>query len=380
MENNKIAWLTERDNETYRQMLRDGIISRGNPARMQKLFARAAAGEALTLAFLGGSITQGCHSNTPQTCYAHRVFDWFRSTFPQANFTYINAGIGGTTSYFGVARVEQDVLVKEPDFVMVEFSVNDTADEFFMETYEGLLRRILYSPKKPAMMVLNNIQYNDGYSAQDYHNRLTVAYGIPTASLRESLYARLQKGMLEIADISGDALHPNELGHQVLADVACHLLEQLRLGDVPMEPLTRNRFADTRRIQNYNAKPVCEGFVADEAPQGHIGDTFKRGWTASELGSRITFQVVGTSIGVQYRKTMALPAPIAKVTIDGETEQAKYLDANFHETWGDSLELELIAMDLEHREHQVVIELVETHPEDQKPFYLTALMVSGKEA
>ena len=56
------------------------------------------------------------------------------------------------------------------------------------------------------------------------------------------------------------------------------------------------------------------------------------------------------------------------------------MDANFHETWGDSLELELIAMDLENREHQVVIELVETHPEDQKPFYLTALMVGGKEA
>ncbi len=377
MENNK-KWLTERDSETYRKMLQDGVINQGNPERMRKLFARAEAGEALTLVFLGGSITQGCHSDTPQTCYAHRVYDWFCETFPKAQFTYVNAGIGGTTSYFGVARVEADVLSKEPDFVMVEFSVNDTANAFFMETYEGLLRRILYSSKKPAVMVLNNIQYDNGVNAQEYHNRLTGVYGIPTASLRESLYARLEKGMLEIADISGDALHPNELGHRILADVACYLLEQLYSGNELIAPLTRNRFMNTKRLQNYNTTPICEGFVADDAYQGHITDIFKRGWMATEKGSKIVFSVTGTTIGIQYRKTMSLPAPIAKVTVDGNNNQAVYLDANFDQTWGDSLELELVAENLARGNHEVVIELIETHKEDQKPFYLTAVMVSDE--
>lgn len=64
-------------------------------------------------------------------------------TFPQADFTYINAGIGGTTSQFGVARAEADLLSKEPDFVIIEFSVNDDSTEHFMETYEGLVRKYI---------------------------------------------------------------------------------------------------------------------------------------------------------------------------------------------------------------------------------------------
>jgi lysophospholipase L1-like esterase len=42
-----------------------------------------------------------------------------------AKFDYINAGIGGTTSQFGVTRVENYLLCYHPDFVIVEFSVND---------------------------------------------------------------------------------------------------------------------------------------------------------------------------------------------------------------------------------------------------------------
>lgn len=51
-------------------------------------------------------------------------------TFPQAEFHYINAGIGGTTSHFGTARAESDLLSHEPDFVIIEFSVNDDSTEF----------------------------------------------------------------------------------------------------------------------------------------------------------------------------------------------------------------------------------------------------------
>ena len=42
---------------------------------------------------------------------------------------YCNAGIGGTTSEFGAARVGTDLLEERPDFVIVEFSVNDESTE-----------------------------------------------------------------------------------------------------------------------------------------------------------------------------------------------------------------------------------------------------------
>ena len=94
-----------------------GIANRGNQARLKKVMDRAIRGEKLTIGFLGGSITQGSLSSKPTLCYAYRVFDWWKQTFPQAEFTYVNAGIGGTTSHFGVARVQSDLLAYEPDFV-----------------------------------------------------------------------------------------------------------------------------------------------------------------------------------------------------------------------------------------------------------------------
>ena len=108
-----------------------GIVNRGNQARIKNVMKRAIAGEKITLGFLGGSITQGSLSSTPETCYAYLVYDWWRKTFPNAEFVYLNAGIGGTTSQFGVARVESDLLRYKPDFVIVEFSVNDDNNEFF---------------------------------------------------------------------------------------------------------------------------------------------------------------------------------------------------------------------------------------------------------
>ena len=53
-----------------------GIVNRGNLFRMKELMKKAANGEKLVLGFLGGSITQGCLSSTPETCYAYHVFEW----------------------------------------------------------------------------------------------------------------------------------------------------------------------------------------------------------------------------------------------------------------------------------------------------------------
>lgn len=118
-----------------------GFVNRGNLHRMKKLMRLARQGDRMTLAFLGGSITQGSVSSQYTNCYAYLVYDWFVRRFPKTAFTYVNAGVGGTTSQFGVSRVEEDVLAFKPDFVIIEFSVNDDNTDFYQETYEGLCGR-----------------------------------------------------------------------------------------------------------------------------------------------------------------------------------------------------------------------------------------------
>ena len=95
---------------------------------------KAADGEPVTIACIGGSITQGTISSGEddsalafRKCYADIFFQWWEDSYPDTEFTFINAGIGATDSYLGVHRVRQDVLDADPDLVLVEFSVNDGA-------------------------------------------------------------------------------------------------------------------------------------------------------------------------------------------------------------------------------------------------------------
>ena len=119
----------------------DGIAFHGNTERIAKVLKKAENKEPVTLAYLGGSITQGSLSSAPDTCYAALTTKWWKKQYPETEFTYVNGGIGGTTSQFGVSRVESDILTYQPDFVIIEFSVNDENTLFFRETYEGLVRK-----------------------------------------------------------------------------------------------------------------------------------------------------------------------------------------------------------------------------------------------
>lgn len=111
-----------------------------NVARLKDLMRRAQRGGELTIGFFGGSITQGCAASVPEKSYAYRVFRWWETAFPAARFHYVNGGIGGTSSHFGAARAVSDLLMYRPDFVVVDFSVNDVENELRRETYEGVLR------------------------------------------------------------------------------------------------------------------------------------------------------------------------------------------------------------------------------------------------
>ena len=90
-------------------------------------------------------------------CYAYRVFQWWEKTFPKAKLHYVNGGLEVQLLIMGVSRVVTDMLMYQPDFVVVDFSVNDEPEKFFQETYEGLVRRMLTWSSVPAVLLLNNV-------------------------------------------------------------------------------------------------------------------------------------------------------------------------------------------------------------------------------
>lgn len=363
----------------------DSVINRGNHARIKKLFKRALCGEKINLGFIGGSITQGCLATRPEYCYAYQVYEWWCRTFPNSEFRYINAGIGATDSQFGCARADSDLLKWRPDFVIIEFSVNDLDNAHFMETYEGLVRKVYSSENRPAVLLVHNIYYDDGSNAQRVHGEIGRYYALPSVSMKNSIYPKILSGSLKRNDITSDGLHPNDLGHKMVASVITEFLNHV-LADLdnteteapfPDNPLTPNAYENSVRLQNHTVSPVLKGFWADSEEQEAITDIFRKGWTAFEKGASILFETKGSCIGVQYRKTMQLPAPAAELILDGDEAHPVRLDANFDETWGDKMVLDTVLEHGEDKMHTVEIRLIETHAEDKLPFYLVSVIISS---
>lgn len=364
--------------------------------RLKNLMKRAANGESLVIGFLGGSITQGSLSSTPETCYAYLVYEWWKKSFPNAAFSFVNGGIGGTTSHYGGARAWKDVLCYRPDIVTVDFSVNDDANEFFEETYEGTLRRLLMAPSAPAVVVLNNVFYDTGKNAQDYHNRIADHYGIPHVSIKDTIFPDVESGKIVRADITPDNLHPNDKGHSLVADEICKLLDSIKaeveeeaiagenIEDKSMkteesivlpEPLTENAYEHSRLIQIQDNEAILDGFLVDPIEKKGMLDIFKNGWTAAHTNDKISFEIECSCLAVQYRKSVQQPVPKAKAVIDGDEAHAVILDGNFTEDWGDCLYLEPLLHHAEKKVHR--IEITVTDAKDiVRPFYLVSLIVS----
>lgn len=356
-----------------------------NKVRLKKCFEKAQAGKKMTIGFLGGSITQGSLASEHKKTYAYQVFSWWKEQYPNTEFSYVNAGIGGTTSHFGVSRVKKDLMIYQPDLVILDFCVNDEANEFFQETFEGLLRKILTWKSDPAILVLNNIFFATGANAEEYHNKISEYYGIPHVDIRDSIYRKIQEGIYQPDQITPDGLHPNNHGHTLIAKEISKRLEQLQKElenekiDVQIEnmpkPLTKNAYEHAKCLTIQETQPKLLGFYADpEEKKGHL-DVFKNGWIGKHTGDKICFELEASCIAVQYRRTIQRPAAKAKLILDGNEEDAKILDGNFEENWGDCLYLEVILHHGERKIHKIEMEIIED-AEDKTPFYLLSFITN----
>lgn len=371
----------------------EGMSYSGDWRRLRKTMEKAQRGEPITVGFLGGSITQGSLSSLPTTCYAYLVYDWWVKTFPSSQVTYVNAGIGGTTSHFGAGRVKEDLLSYEPDFTTVEFSVNDDNSPFFRETYEGLVRTIYQAENQPAMVIIHNVFYESGTNAQDQHELVGRRYGIPCVSMKTSVYREVANGNLPVRDITPDDLHPNDAGHRILADLVIHFLEKVyatlnvaeeqivppcvveQFENMPT-PITANGYEHSVRLRNHNCQPILDGYVKDEQEQNHITEIFRKGWISEKAGDSIIFEVEGSSLAVQYRKSVKHPACIAKAIVDGKEEEAVLLDGNFDETWGDCLYLQPLLHHGKDGKHTIQITTTQGQAGIDVPFYLVSVIAS----
>lgn len=258
----------------YGQMLEKSLIQTGNNARLKKAIDRARRGEDVTIAFIGGSITQGAGAVPINTeCYAYKTFQGFceltgRGT--EDNVHYIKAGVGGTPSELGMLRYERDVLREgtvKPDIVVVEFAVNDEGDETKGECYDSLVRRILSEENQPAVILLFAV-FADDWNLQERLSPVGKAYQLPMVSTRDTVVEQFYKkpGMGRVVSKNQffyDCFHPTNIGHTIMADGLVHLMrtvdgqeaqeDTLQLSQV--KPPLGGEFEKVKLIDRKKAQP-----------------------------------------------------------------------------------------------------------------------------
>lgn len=110
--------------------------------------------KAVTIAFLGDSVTQGCfecYLTSPESletvydyksAYSTRVKEILNFLYPAVQINVINAGISGDFAASGLNRLERDVLTYSPDLVVVSYGLNDSCQGGGAEAYGKTLGEI----------------------------------------------------------------------------------------------------------------------------------------------------------------------------------------------------------------------------------------------
>lgn len=207
-----------------REMIENSLVSVGNTERIHKAVDKARSGEDVTIAYLGGSITEGAQAKPQKTkCYAYVSYEIFRDRYASdpEKVHYVNAGISGTPSLLGLTRLEQDVLSKTPDIVFVEFAVNDSTDHQSKVAYESLVRRLINSETQPAVILIFTLM-SSGYNAQEHMEEIGKYYDLGMISVKNAISPEIKKGTMTFRDYSSDYAHPTTEGHAFIADMIAH--------------------------------------------------------------------------------------------------------------------------------------------------------------
>jgi lysophospholipase L1-like esterase len=359
--------------------------------RMQQVMAKARRGEKIVIGGIGGSITEGYTASVAAKRYLTQVYDWWDAHFP-GQVTLINAGIGATGSGLGVHRAEDDLLSKNPDFVIIEFAVNDLGAPQRQQTLEGLIRKMLNQPNQPAVLLLYFMMKN-GASTQADFAPLAEHYRLPQVSYADRVQQLVREGKITLEDIFADDYHPNNLGHTYAAAFVIETLDTV-YNNLPAQdanipapaalppPLFSDVFEHTRCLHYDNFQPTMQGNWNKGRLDKSCGGG---GWLGNDAGAELTFpNLEGTTFGVGVRVQRNRDFGIAEVWVDDgpHVKIDSYLPLSAGSWGGPVPNFTLVAENLSAGPHTLHVRILdEKNPEasssQKHSFELMSVFVDG---
>ncbi len=335
---------------------------------LPNFFAKCAAGGEVTVAYLGGSITE-------QSGWRIQSLAHFQSLYSAVRFKEVNAAIGGTGSLLGVFRVERDVLQHRPDLIFVEFAVNDSSvkSEEIVRQMEGIVRKTRRQLPNCDLCFVYTLTAADNQlgllkagkmsSSASAMERVADYYSIPTIHLGVDV-ARLEKegllqmrapgvAMVQIAGkdldrqapmrmttdgkiaFAADGVHPyTDTGHRLYTEAIIRSLPALKeagkkskLTSLP-DPLDIGNLEQARLLNvdeavmtgpwsRLSAADISQGAISGNAGQLFL-DRLPSLWRG-EPGAELSFRFKG-SLLTMY-EVVGPDSGTVEITVDGRSRK-----------------------------------------------------------
>jgi lysophospholipase L1-like esterase len=282
---------------------------------LPNFFNKLKNGKAVTIGYLGGSITRADNQ------YRLQLAKFIQNMFPSIKINGINAGVSGTGTELGACRLYDQVLKYHSDLIFVEFAVNGA----FPDGMEGIIRQIWKQNPQTDICLIYTISanqtkvYANGKVPLNIEKLEKIAdhYAIP------SVHMGLQAAMLENegkliwkADpatstdkivFSADGTHPLEAGGNLYAEAVARAMVKMKNSAVDLihplqEPLIADNWEDAQMLDpksfaNFSAEWKTVDTKTTESFNQFSG-WFPYVMKAEKPGSEIRFKFNGTMLGL----------------------------------------------------------------------------------
>ncbi len=238
------AWVTVSEGIWNQDALRRGAQGATFVARVQPDDNRPAAAPATMKRLLQGTepVRIVCFGDSVTGLYYHtgglRAWTDFlgmalQRACPGSIPDMINAGISGHTTAQGLDRIEQDVLSRRPDLVVVMFGLNDmvrVSEDAYRTNLEEIVRRVRKQGAEVILCTPNAVISTDDRPVPRLERFCSIVRAVardgdvPLCDIYQAESERQQTDFDAWRRTMSDEIHPNADGHKRIAEQVARII------------------------------------------------------------------------------------------------------------------------------------------------------------
>ena len=192
---------------------------------LEKTLNKLKSGEELIISALGDSLTQGWMVSKG---YVDYIYEMLSEKYSESKIKIINRGIPGDTSSNGLFRVQRDVLIHEPDLVIVQFALNDAfmgmSSGSFKKTISQIIERIQLDTTSEILLITSVpilFNKNEDKMAEDFYHvlaEISKEKKVEFVQVHKYWKNKVKEGLDSRLLYQADGVHPTVQGYKIMAE------------------------------------------------------------------------------------------------------------------------------------------------------------------